>query len=186
MTFHLPRAGSDTGSNLKIGDRFPEIESVDLNGNPVTLDADLLGERYTLIVFWSTWCSWCMHDLPYEIELANEFKNEGLRVIGINSDATIKAGKQAALQHKVPFMNLYDGKEKTISSMLRVSGWPQLFLLDADGVVISSSKQLRRHGFMFVNKDGDSRNVHHLDFTLYNLIRGSADTTLYPERLDGG
>lgn len=184
--FRLPPTGADTGSNLKIGDRFPKIESLDLDGDPVTLDAELLGDRYTLVVFWSTWCWWCMHELPHEIELANEFKDEGLRVICINADATIAAGKRASVEHKIPWMNLYEGKDKNISTLLGVSSWPQLFLLDDKGVIISSSNQLRRHGPMFINKDGDARNVHHLDWTLYNLIRGSAGTTLYPERSNHG
>lgn len=184
--FKLPPTGADTGSNLKIGDRFPKVESVDLDGNPVTLDTQLLGERYTLIVFWSTWCGWCMHELPHEIELANEFKDEGLRVIGINADSAIELGKQAAIEHQVPWMNLYEGQERHVSTLLGVSSWPQLFLLDDKGVVVSSSTQLRRHGFKFVNKDGDARKVHELDWTLYNLMRGSAEATLYPEHVDGG
>lgn len=184
--FSLPPVGAETGSDLKIGDRFPKIESIDLDGNPVTVGTESLGERYTLVVFWSTWCGWCMHELPHEIELANEFKDEGLRVIGVNADATIEIGKRASVENNVPWRNLYEGKEKNISTLLGVSSWPQLFLLDDEGVVISSSHQLRRHGFMFINKDGDARNIHHLDWTLYNVIRGSAGTTLYPERSDGG
>jgi thiol-disulfide isomerase/thioredoxin len=86
--FELPSVGEATDSSLRIGDSFPEIQSVDLEGNALTLDQALLGERYTLIVFWATDCGICMAELPHEMELARQYESAGLRVIGINAGDT--------------------------------------------------------------------------------------------------
>src|SRR5436190_14754893 len=57
--FARPAAGDSTDTILHIGDKFPPLQAIDFDGHVVTFDQRLLGRRYTLLVFWSTWCGFC-------------------------------------------------------------------------------------------------------------------------------
>src|SRR4051794_30082657 len=54
----------------------------ELRGHPVLID------------FWATWCQPCQAELPIVNGIARRFKNEGLVVIGVNTDDT--NGRQLA------------------------------------------------------------------------------------------
>lgn len=167
--FKLPSAGASTDTLLRIGDSFPEIQTVDLDGNAVTFDKQLLGDRYTLIVFWSTWCGFCMQELPHEIELAKQYERAGLRVIGVNADDTTTIAKAAVKENEVPWLNVFEGPDKTISNELGISQWPALLLLGPDGKVISASQQLRSIAAETL-PDGSVRPVNGLDWTIKELL----------------
>jgi thiol-disulfide isomerase/thioredoxin len=169
--FKLPAAGDATDSQLRIGDEFPAIETVDLDANPVTFDHKLLGKRYTLLIFWSTWCAPCMGELPHEVELANRYEAAGLRVIGINADSSAKTAKAAAKENNVPWLNLFEGGDRTISNKLGIRQWPTLFLLDSDGKIVMSTPQLRTVTAEEL-PDGSVQPVSCLDWALRELLTG--------------
>ena len=39
-----------------------------------------------MVNFWATWCEPCRDEYPLIVELAAEFKSQGINVIGINMD----------------------------------------------------------------------------------------------------
>ena len=167
--FHYPRSGSETDCDLKIGEVFPAIEAVDFDSAPRALDQSMLGEKYTLVVFWSTWCGFCMKELPHEIELYEKYKEHGLSVVGINADRTIEIGQTAANENAIPWVNLYEGKDKRISKMLGIASWPALFILDADGKIIATKKFLRVSAVR-TYPNGEIKVVDMLDWTLEELF----------------
>ena len=170
----LPPAGTQTQTSLKIGDKFPVLNTVDLDGNEVVLGPDMLGERATLIVFWSTWCEFCMTELPHEIELSEQYADSGLRVIGVNADDTPEIARDAAREYGIPWLNVYEGPDRTISEELDISFWPTLYLLDADGTIISSTRSLRGIGAETL-PDGTARQVNMLDRTLEEVLSTPGD-----------
>jgi thiol-disulfide isomerase/thioredoxin len=170
--FMMPSVGDPTDTSLRIGDDFPELRAVDLDGNAVHLDKRLLGERCTLIVFWSTWCGHCMKELPHEVQLAKQYEKAGLRVIGVNADDTTKIAKAAATDNRVPWLNVFEGPEKTISNKLGVKEWPVILLLGPDGKVIAATKQLRSIAAELL-PDGSVRTVNGLDWILKELLDGN-------------
>lgn len=167
--FAMPGTGDATDTRLRIGDTFPKLQAVDLDGNAVTLDKDVLGERYTLIVFWSTWCGFCMRDLPHEVELAKKYERQGLRVIGVNADETPAIAKAAAKEHDVPWLNLFEGPDRTISTELGIKKWPALLVLDADGKVVVTSPELRKIS-VETSSDGSDRQIDGLEWALRELL----------------
>jgi len=164
----MPAAGAATDTSLRIGDSLPEIQAVDLEGNAVALDQQLLGERYTLVVFWSTWCGFCMQELPHEVELAQQYEEAGLRVIGINADDTTAIAK-AANDNELPWLNLFEGPEKTISNQLGIKQWPAILLLDQEGKIVSATQPLRSIAAETL-PDGSVRSISGLDWTLKELL----------------
>ena len=167
--FVMPAAGASTDTLLRIGDSFPKLQAVDLDGNAVTLDKQLLGDRYTLIVFWSTWCGFCMLELPHEVELAKQYERFGLRVIGVNADETSAIAKASAREYDIPWLNLFEGPDRTISNELGIKQWPALLLLDSDGKVVITSPELRSISAETL-PDGSDRQIDGLEWALRELL----------------
>lgn len=63
-----------------------DLKLRDMNGADVNL-ADFKGKPM-LINFWATWCPPCLEEIPYFVELVDEYKDEGLVVLGISTDDT--------------------------------------------------------------------------------------------------
>lgn len=168
--FVMPSAGAATDTSLHIGDTFPTFQAVDLDGNAVTLDKTIFGGRCTLIVFWSTWCKFCMLDLPHEIELAKQYERAGLRVIGVNADRTMEIARAAAKENGIPWLNIFEGPDKAISGELGIEAWPVLVLLDADGKVVMTSPQLREIAVETL-ADGTDRQIDGLEWALRELLK---------------
>lgn len=164
----------ETKDTFTIGDAFPVIESVDLDGKTRTLDKSMFGAKYTLVIFLSTWCGFCMAELPHEIELFEKYKDKGLNVVGVNADATLEVGRKAAIDNGTPWVNLYEGKKMTISNRLGVTGWPALFLIDSNGKIIARDQSLR-FSTIRTNPDGELRPTSGLDWTLENLFADGTD-----------
>ncbi|MBX9791604.1 MAG: TlpA family protein disulfide reductase [Pirellulales bacterium] len=166
---HMPAAGTQTEIALAIGDSFPQLKAVDVDDNEFVMGPDQYGSKATLIVFWSTWCGFCMQELPHEVELSQQYADAGLRVIGINGDRTPEIAKRAIAEHQVPWTVLYEGRELTISRQLGISSWPTLILLDHEGKVLNACPWLRSHGIE-VLPDGTRRQVSALDWTLAKVL----------------
>lgn len=80
------RAGFEeapTFSLLQLGDAMPVFEGVGLDGDPIRVGS---GTGLTLVNLWATWCGPCVEEFPDLETLHREFKDSGLRVLGINVD----------------------------------------------------------------------------------------------------
>ncbi|MGF1463951.1 MAG: TlpA disulfide reductase family protein [Maricaulaceae bacterium] len=51
---------------------------------PVSIDS--LQGGYTLLAFWATWCAPCLLELPHLAEIEQEFAEEGLKLIAVQSE----------------------------------------------------------------------------------------------------
>src|SRR3954465_543217 len=59
----------------------PELALKDIHGRSVTL-SDYRGS-VVLVNFWATWCAPCRTEIPDLIKLQRQYRNQGLRIIGI-------------------------------------------------------------------------------------------------------
>ena len=82
----IPTAGEggDVPALAMVGKPAPDFTLKDLNGKEVKF-ADLRG-NVVVIDFWATWCPPCVAAMPGLNELANELKDQGLKVVGIDAD----------------------------------------------------------------------------------------------------
>lgn len=114
-----------------IGKEAPDFELSDIKGMRWTL-SDLRG-RVVLLDFWATWCGPCKIELPHVQALHEEFKNDGLVVLGISNEPRAKVERyiQAA---KYTFPSLVDA-DAQVTLQYRVSSIPTIMILDREGKV---------------------------------------------------
>src|SRR6202046_2580104 len=62
--------------------RDPEM--IDIQGFQRVLEQNR--GKALLVNFWATWCEPCRDEYPMLVELASEFKAQGVNVVGINMD----------------------------------------------------------------------------------------------------
>ena len=105
----------------------------DLNGNTVTL-GDYKGQN-VLLVFSTTWCSYCLKEIPQLKELYAKYKEKGFEIINI--DIQERKGKVSAFtaEHKLPYKVLLD-TDGTVASMYGVRGIPTKVLIGKEGTII--------------------------------------------------
>lgn len=76
----------DTPVAPEVGAVAPPIEAADLNGRHISLAA----QRGSPVVvnFWATWCGPCITEMPMIQTAYEQYRAQGLRVIGVNSNET--------------------------------------------------------------------------------------------------
>ncbi len=131
----VAEANLDELHNLNIGQPAPEIVGKDLNGNPMKL-SDYRG-KVVVLVFWGSWCSPCMAEVPSERELAEKYRGKPFAILGVNCRETIDVAKKTVEREKMTWPQWYDGEEGDgpIAEKYHVRGFPTLFVIDAKGII---------------------------------------------------
>lgn len=123
--------------NLAVGKTAPEIEGVDIHGNPLKL-SDYRG-KVVALVFWGTWCGPCMREIPREKALVERMKGRPFAMLGVNTDADAGAARKVMEAQGITWPNWHDGEpgEGPIAKLYHVQGYPTVYVIDAEGKIRS-------------------------------------------------
>ncbi len=122
-------------SKLAIGKAAPEIEGIDLDGQPMRL-SDYRG-KVVVLNFWGSWCKPCMKMLPHHNKLAAQHRDQPFAFLGIATDKDRKQLDTAIREQGVTWRNWWDGDDTghAISKKWAIQQWPTIFVLDHKGVI---------------------------------------------------
>lgn len=110
----------------------------DLDGK-VLSKKDYAG-KVVIIDIWGTWCRPCRMEIPHFIELAEKYKKQGLRIIGLTyerrplTDAVRNYVKTFRDTHKMNYPCVL-ASEYLIQSIPGLSGFPTTFFVDRRGEI---------------------------------------------------
>jgi len=126
----------------EIGGAAPLFAAPDPSGQMLALN-DVLGEKYTIIDFWASWCRPCRAENPNVVKVYNKYHDKGLNIISVSLD---KAGQKerwlkAIKDDKMDWFHVSNLKfwQEPIARQYNVRSIPATFLLDANGKIIDKN-----------------------------------------------
>ena len=100
-------------------------------------DSASLQGKVVIIDFWATWCPPCKKEIPHFIELHEEYKDQGLLVVGISVDEDINALEEFVKDNNVNYISLKMDKEQKIVGLFGgIKGIPTTFIVDREGNIV--------------------------------------------------
>jgi hypothetical protein len=75
---------------------------------------------------------------PHERSLVEKFQGKPFAIVGVNSDARREQVKEVVAKEKLDWKSFWDGGSPTgpIARQWNVSGWPTVYLIDDQGVIV--------------------------------------------------
>lgn len=120
-------AGSTFAATPKVGDAFPSLAAVGLEG---TLP-DTQG-KVVLVDFWASWCGPCRAAFPALKEITDKFKDKGLVVVGVSLDED-KADMDAFVRKMNPNFTIVRDAKGKLAGLMDVQGIPSTVIVDQKG-----------------------------------------------------
>jgi len=134
---------SPPAEGLRPGDVAPELaftrddgsafQLVDLDGRPVRLEA--LQGRAVWINFWASWCPPCQAETPVLRQMAEQYADRGLTVIGISVQETSVDDVRAYAERYGLGYTVAADLQADVFRRYKVYALPTQFFIGSDGVI---------------------------------------------------
>jgi len=119
---------------LQPGLEVPGFTFPDIDGKEVSL-SDQRG-KVVLVNVWATWCSTCRQEMPSMQRLYQKFKDENFEILAVSIDSEgYKTVAPFMRKMNLTFPALLD-QEETIRRLYRVTGVPESFIIDKQGILV--------------------------------------------------
>ncbi len=115
-----------------IGEKLPNCMLKSLNNVPTNFH-DYEG-KVLYVDFWASWCGSCQQSFPFLNQLAHEFGEQGLHIVGVNLDEKIDDTQAFLAHHPSKFTIANHGGEQCAKSF-DVQAMPTSYLIDKHGVI---------------------------------------------------
>ncbi|MGL5682949.1 MAG: redoxin domain-containing protein [Marinifilaceae bacterium] len=120
---------------LQPGMPAPDFTLPDINGKDFTLSS-LYGQgKFIILDFWGEWCGWCIKGIPEMKAYYAKYQNK-LQIVGIDCGDTMDKWKQSVTDRKLPWINVYNGYNPTVTNIYAVDGFPTKVIIDANGNLV--------------------------------------------------
>ncbi len=121
------------------GSKFTDFE-IEYDGVKHRL-SDVVGKGdYVLVDFWASWCGPCIRQTAVLKDIYNEYKEDGLKVLGVAVWDEPENTKKAIVQHELPWESWLNGGNIPTDAY-GISGIPCIILFGPDGTILSRDKQ---------------------------------------------
>jgi len=136
-----PKAPEPQKEQLAIGAMAPDFTTYDLDGKPVKL-SDFRG-RVVVLDFWATWCGPCMAAMPHTQEVAAQYKDQGVVVLGSCTSDTREKFEQWVRKNQEKYPDIvwsHDkaerGTDRASHALYGVRGIPTQYIINGEGRVV--------------------------------------------------
>lgn len=139
---------------LSVGHTPPNIQLNDSNGQPVDLYLLAAKKKYTLVLFWSSYCEHCKGEAPEVKACYDAWSKKGFEILGVSIDRSPDAWKAAITERGFAFPNVCGMKDfqSPVAKDYRVTRTPAFYLLNAKGEIVLKPKSIREvQGYLAKN-----------------------------------
>ena len=128
-----PKGPSRTGSGMPYKITAPDFSLQDITGKTWHL-ADYRG-KVVLLDFTTTWCPWCLKDIPTLKKLYERYRNRDFEFVTIYIQESQKKVSSFASKNTLPYKVLLDPEGKAARSY-GVRGVPTKVVVGRDGTIV--------------------------------------------------
>lgn len=117
------------------GDDAPDFEITSITGEHFKL-SDFKGKQSVYVVFWNTWCHYCMKKIP-KLKAAQSKLSDDIKIIAVNTsrDDSVQESLDFQKKYNINYMLSFDEGE-IITDLYNVHGVPTEFIIDITGKII--------------------------------------------------
>jgi thiol-disulfide isomerase/thioredoxin len=127
-------------SPVSVGKPAPNIDTLDVEGKQLRL-SDFRG-HVVVLQFSANWCSPCKAMYPKLRELTQEFGNQKVVVLSVMADSKADTVLEARQKGEILWRAWHDGMDGPIVAAWGIKGFPSVFVIDSDGLIVSQSHGL--------------------------------------------
>lgn len=127
----------------------PDFTLPDLEGKSVTLSS-FKDASPVLLVFWATWCPYCIEEMPELVRLQNKY-GDRLKVLAIDVQESRPRVASFVSSRGITLTVLLD-EEGDVSRAYGVMGVPTLVVVGKDGMGVLADNRLTREILAAVEK----------------------------------
>ncbi|MDC1396337.1 thioredoxin family protein [Flavobacteriaceae bacterium] len=156
---------------IPLGFKAPAFELLDVNSDEIIKSEDLFGIKGTLIMFICNHCPFVKHINEQIVQIANDYKNSGIKLIAISSNDIINYPedspvemKKVAIKEKFIFPYLFD-ETQIVAKSYDAACTPDFF-------IFNNSKKLVYRGQLDDSRPGNNIDVTGID------IRNALDSLI--------
>jgi peroxiredoxin len=131
--------------NLSVGKTPPNISMATMEGGKVDLYATAAKNKYTLVMFWSSFCEHCKGEAPEVKMCYDQWHAKGFEMIGVSIDRNKTLWENAVKERGFSFPNVCGMKDyqSAVAKDYRVTKTPTFFLLDSNKQIVLKPKGIR-------------------------------------------
>jgi thiol-disulfide isomerase/thioredoxin len=139
--YHQARRGAASAARITQSTVAPDFSLESLDGKTMRL-SDLRGKA-VLLNFWATWCGPCKIEMPWFVDLQNQYGSQGLQIVGVAMDDGSKEDIAKFAKDMGVNYPILIGKDSVGDQYGGVPALPESFLIARDGKVIDKIVGLR-------------------------------------------
>ncbi|PIP67865.1 MAG: hypothetical protein CO035_05710 [Candidatus Omnitrophica bacterium CG_4_9_14_0_2_um_filter_42_8] len=99
-----------------------------------------------IIDFWATWCPPCREEIPHFVELYNQYKDQGLEIIGVSMDQNPQRVIPGFIEkNKINYTILF-GENRVYDLYGGINAIPTTFIVDKEGNLVRKYVGYREKG----------------------------------------
>lgn len=123
---------------LEKGDKYVNINMHSKKGKHVTLARFCRGHKFTVVVFWTSWCD-CVDEFHKMKDDYRLYKDRGVEFLGVSLDEKEDLWRHAVHEYNLPWKQFSypEGLGGAVARLYDVHKVPYTIVLDADGNIMA-------------------------------------------------
>lgn len=118
-----------------VGRSAPNWTLQDVAGKPVSLSQ--FAGHPVVMDFWATWCGPCQVEMPWWKQLQDQYRSQGLVIIGVSEDLKLEDVKSFLVKNPVNYQIVWDGNATLQSTYGDPFGLPTTLFINRQGKITS-------------------------------------------------